>query len=277
MTSNEQFSELNDGFKSPILFSSLRKFNYAMAVLHLLQGLLMVILGVSIQQLKDFSIPLYTMYNDIEVVGGQPQSTLATDYLGDFKYIGVAVGSFLLISAIAHGLIAGPLYKTYVANLKRKMNPVRWFEYALSSSIMVALIAMLFGARELWVIILIFGANAFMNLFGHMMELHNENKEKVNWTAYIYGWIIGMLPWAVITFYFAIAAQDAANMPWFVPVIYVVEFLLFMSFAFNMLLQYKKVGPWKDYLYGERMYQILSLISKTLLAWLVFAGIMQPT
>ena len=39
-----------------------------------------------------------------------------------------------------------------------------------------------------------------------------------------------------------------------------------------MVLQYKKIGPWKDYLYGERAYIILSLVAKSLLAWQVFAG-----
>ena len=43
-----------------------------------------------------------------------------------------------------------------------------------------------------------------------------------------------------------------------------------------MILQYKKVGKWKDYLYGEKVYIILSLVAKTLLAWFVLAGIMQP-
>ena len=37
-----------------------------------------------------------------------------------------------------------------------------------------------------------------------------------------------------------------------------------------MILQYKKGGPWKDYLYGERAYIILSLLAKTTLAWLIF-------
>lgn len=46
--------------------------------------------------------------------------------------------------------------------------------------------------------------------------------------------------------------------------------------TFNIVLQYKKVGKWKDYLYGERAYIILSLVAKTLLAYLVFAGITQP-
>jgi len=41
-----------------------------------------------------------------------------------------------------------------------------------------------------------------------------------------------------------------------------------------MALQYKKVGPWKDYLYGERMYMILSLVAKSALAWQVFGGVL---
>jgi hypothetical protein len=43
-----------------------------------------------------------------------------------------------------------------------------------------------------------------------------------------------------------------------------------------MILQYKKVGPWRDYLYGERFYVILSLVAKTALAWQVFAGTLRP-
>jgi hypothetical protein len=39
-----------------------------------------------------------------------------------------------------------------------------------------------------------------------------------------------------------------------------------------MFLQYRKVGPWKDYLFGERVYVFLSLFAKSALAWQVFAG-----
>jgi len=42
-----------------------------------------------------------------------------------------------------------------------------------------------------------------------------------------------------------------------------------------MILQYKGVGKWKDYLYGERAYIWLSLLAKTCLAWQVFAGTYQ--
>ena len=39
-----------------------------------------------------------------------------------------------------------------------------------------------------------------------------------------------------------------------------------------MVLQYKQVGRWRDYLFGEKAYILLSLTSKSLLTWLVFAN-----
>ena len=276
-TKEIEMTTLNDGSKSPISFKYLRKFNLAMGIMHFIQGIAMIVLGFSVDKLKNFGFEVWTMYNDfVEIAPEVVVPQTVSEQIGVFTYDGPAVGSFLLLSAIAHLLIAGPLFNYYVKNLKNKMNPIRWFEYALSSSIMVSFIALMFGVREIWVLALIFGVNALMNLFGHVMEVHNQTTEKTNWLSYIYGWIAGMMPWVVITYYFAKAAADAQGMPWFVPVIYIVQFLLFMSFAFNMLLQYKGVGKWKDYLYGERVYQILSLVAKTLLAWLVFAGALQP-
>jgi hypothetical protein len=49
-------------------------------------------------------------------------------------------------------------------------------------------------------------------------------------------------------------------------------FLFFNSFALNQWLQYARVGPWRDYLFGERVYVLLSLVAKSALAWQVFAG-----
>lgn len=43
-----------------------------------------------------------------------------------------------------------------------------------------------------------------------------------------------------------------------------------------MVLQYRGVGRWRDYRYGERVYMLLSLIAKSLLAWQVWAGTLRP-
>ena len=115
---------------------------------------------------------------------------------------------FLLISAVAHFYLATIGYERYVENLKKGMNPVRFYEYALSSSLMIVLIGMLIGIWDLGAIILIFTLNATMNLFGIMMELHNQHTEKTNWTAFIYGCIAGIVPWIVIMLYFVGAVNS---------------------------------------------------------------------
>jgi hypothetical protein len=48
------------------------------------------------------------------------------------------------------------------------------------------------------------------------------------------------------------------------------------GFAAIMRLQYKQVGKWKDYVYTERAYMIMSLVAKVALAWQIFAGALRP-
>jgi hypothetical protein len=41
-----------------------------------------------------------------------------------------------------------------------------------------------------------------------------------------------------------------------------------------MVLQYRQVGPWRSYIFGERSYIVVSLVAKSLLAWQVFANVL---
>ena len=263
--------------ESPISFEYLTKFNKKMGILHLVQGLLMVLFGF-LPQLA-FSTDIYTFYLRFQI-GPPIDITPNPVVLLTFRALGASVGSFLLLSAIAHLLIAYPLNKSYIRNLKKGINKVRWFEYALSSSIMIFLIAIFFGVWDFWALFLIFISNALMNMFGLMMELYNvytrKNNEKIKWTPYYLGVIAGAVPWIVITAYFINTSVIGGEIPLFVYLIYGIELFFFNTFAINMILQYKGVGKWKDYLYGERVYQLLSLVSKTFLAWLVFAGVFSP-
>ena len=265
--------------KSPITFDYLKRFNRNMGILHLVQGLLMVLFGF-LPQLA-FSRDLYTFYLKFELIGPDYIISPNPTVLFVFSALGAFVGSFLLMSAIAHLLIAYPLNKSYVKNLKRGINKIRWFEYAFSSSVMIFLIAIFFGVWDFWALFMIFVLNALMNMFGLMMESYNvytrEKNEKVKWGPYYLGVIAGAVPWIVITAYFISNETIGGEVPLFVYLIYGIELFFFNTFAINMILQYKGVGKWKDYLYGERVYQLLSLVSKTFLAWLVFAGVFSPT
>jgi hypothetical protein len=249
-------------------YLGLRRFNLSMGFLHLIQGILMIVLS------NDTTYPIYTNFLrfDLSTMSLVPDPKIVYELR-----FGPAVAVFLLISAVAHFFLATVGYNPYVSNLKKGMNPVRFYEYALSSSVMIVLIGMLVGIYDLGAIILIFGINAMMNLFGIMMELHNQHTQKTDWTAFVFGCVAGIIPWIVIVMYFmGSLAGEGGKPPAFVYAIIPTLFVFFNIFAINMVLQYKKVGPWKDYLYGERVYIILSLTAKTVLAWIIFAGTLAP-
>lgn len=249
-------------------FAGLRRFNLSMGFLHLIQGIFMIVVS------NDTTYPIFTNFLNFDVASRSlsPNPQL----LYELRF-GPAVAAFLLISAVAHFYLGTIGYTRYVQNLKKGMNPIRFYEYALSSSLMIVLIGMLIGLWDLGAIILIFTLNATMNLFGIMMELHNQHTNRTDWTAFIYGCIAGFVPWVVITLYFVGAVNSGdAKPPAFVYTIVPTLFIFFNIFAINMVLQYKKVGRWKDYLFGERVYIILSLSAKTVLAWLIFTGTLAP-
>jgi hypothetical protein len=259
--------------KSPISFAYLRRFNVAAGALHLIQGALMLSLGV----LLSWPTRVYTVYLD----ASKPPLLWAPtpNLLFTINNLGVLLATFPLISAIAHFTIAYPKNGSYNENLKKGMNPFRWYEYAFSSSIMIALISTFVGILDFWSLTMIFVLNAMMIMFGYMMELVNQKTEQTSWSAFILGCISGGLPWIVVFSYFAGAVASTSGgqgPPTFVYFILFTYFVLFMVFAANMVLQYKGVGRWKDYLYGERAYIVLSFVAKTLLAWLVFAGVFMP-
>ena len=246
----------------------LRRFNLIMGFLHLIQGIFMWVVS------NDTTYPIFTNFLnfDTTTLSLKPNPQL----LYDLRF-GPAVALFLLISAVAHFYLSTIGYQRYGDNLKKGMNPIRFYEYALSSSLMIVLIGMLSGLWDLGAIILIFGINGTMNLFGIMMEYHNQYTKKTDWSAFIYGCVAGIIPWIVIFLYFigSVSSGDAKP-PGFVYAIIPTLFVFFNIFAINMVLQYKKVGKWKDYLFGERVYIILSLTAKTVLAWLIFAGTLAP-
>jgi apolipoprotein N-acyltransferase len=136
---------------------------------------------------------------------------------------------------------------------------------------MIFAIAMFSGMLDIVSLMLLFTVNALMNLFELMMELHNQTTEKTNWTAFIYGCIAGAVTClAVFIYLFTSLGKANVEFPSFVYAVLITFLVFFNSFAINMFLQYKKIGPWKNYLFGETVYVLLSLVAKSVLAWQPF-------
>lgn len=258
------------------------KFNKTMGLVHLIQGVLMMLFAFLVyptlnDSQSSFTIPVIGNY--LEFIPGSGLVLTNTDTLFEMPFLPMTA-SFLLLSAIFHFLIAFPFKKKYRAGLRVGINQFRWYEYALSSSLMIVLISALFGVRDVAVFALIALSNAAMNLFGLDMELLNQGEtkvgKKVNWLPFIFGSIIGLAPWLAIGFYIGVNPNLDA-VPVFVWFILGTYFVAFNTFPVNMVLQYLGVGKFKDYLHGERGYIVLSLVAKTLLTWLVLFGAFQPS
>ncbi len=249
------------------------RWNASLALIHFAQ--FAIILLLSLAKTPMATAPIVSSYLTFDTVS----RTLVPAQRTLFELpIGPAVAIFFLLSAIAHFAVAFPARGWYERMLARGQNPARWVEYALSSSVMIVVIATLSGIQEIGTLVAIFGINAAMNLFGWSMEAANEGRERPQWLHYIFGCIAGVVPWVVIAIALGTAATEpnAAPIPAFVIAIFVSLFISFNVFAINMILQYRKTGRWSDYLYGERAYMLFSLVAKTILAWQVFFGTLAP-
>jgi len=240
---------------------NLRTWNIVVGLILAVQAVFMAVLT------NNFSLPVTATFME-----GPPGSPSSLHTIWNIQ-TGWGVFTFMAISAIALLLIASPwVFPWYKRNLLQTRNYGRWIEYFFSSSIMIVLISQITGISDIAALLAIFGINACMILFGALQEKY-EKPGKPNWIPFWFGSFAGIIPWIAVLIYFIAPGIDASP-PGFVYAIVIMLFILFNCFAINMILQYKKAGPWKDYLFGEKVYIILSLTAKSLLSWMVFANVL---
>jgi hypothetical protein len=244
-------------------FGRLRIYNLVMGALHAAQAIVILVLAT------DFTLPVTATYME------GPPGTPAGDPTTLFELsLAWGVAAFLFLSAAFHLIIATVGAGKYRDQLSRGQNQFRWIEYALSSSVMIVLIAMLPGINDIAALLALFGVNAGMIFFGSVQERYERPGGSL-WPFWM-GTILGIVPWIAIGIYL-VAPGGEASAPTFVYAIFISLFIFFNTFAVTQLLQYRQVGRWRNYLTGERTYILLSLIAKSALAWQVFAGTLAPS
>ena len=242
--------------------SRLRRLNLVVGSVHALQAV--VLLAIAAAASLPITASFLTGPPGTGAYGAASLGSLRVDWL---------VAAFLLLAAVDHlTLSGGRTRRWYEANVARGVNPARWWEYSLSASLMIVLIAMLAGVSELVALIALFGANAAMILFGLVQEQTNAGRDGLDWRPFIYGCVIGAVPWIAIAAQLVVSTTEGDGVPGFVVAIFITLFLLFNTFAVNMWLQYRGRGRWADPAFAERVYLILSLVAKSALAWQVYAG-----
>lgn len=255
--------------------TKLRFWNRVAASLHFVQFVFMAVASTTVSNFRDFELDLTYSYFESE-----------SDDRGLARAVGVITqirvaplcALFFLLSAVFQGAttVNSPFrfHDIYNADLERCQNRFRWYEYAISSSVMIWVIAMFVGVSDVCSLICIFGINMCMNFFGLLMEHENSGAATatVTWRPFWFGCVAGIPPWiSVIT-----GLATSSSPPGFVYGIFISYIIMFGLFPLNMVLQFKRVGKWADYRFGEFVYIVLSLVAKSLLGWFVFGGLNQP-
>jgi len=238
--------------------AELRWWNVGLAVLHAVQAVLVLVLAT------DFAITITSTFPT-----GPPGSDApAPAALVDVR-VGTAIALFLALAAVDHLLTGTLMRDRYERGLRAGINRFRWVEYSFSATIMVLLVASYAGLTDITTVIAIAGANVGMILFGWLQEAMNPPGSAARtMLPFWFGTLVGLAPWIAIT----VNIVGSETVPGFVYGIFVSLALFFGSFGLNQWLQYRRVGPWAEYAFGEKVYLVLSLAAKSALAWQIFAG-----
>ncbi len=237
--------------------SALRRWNLGLSLLHLGQAVVILFLT------SNFAISVTSSFPE-----GPPGTKVpAPSTLFEVR-IGWAIAIFLALAGLDHLLTATLARGLYERDLQRGINRFRWVEYSFSATVMVILISFYFGVTSINAVIAVAGANVAMILFGWLQERMNPpGRSSTTMLPFWFGALVGIAPWVAI----AVNLVGSTTVPGAVYGIFIVQAIFFFSFGLNQWLQYREIGRWADYAFGEKTYLVLSLGAKSLLAWQIFA------
>jgi hypothetical protein len=192
-----------------------------------------------------------------------------------------------LITSIFHAVIAGvpsvnAWYNDNVLRLGR--NPIRWYEYSITATPMIWVIAALSGVTNIvWLVVLALG-NVVLQFTGYLMEEMNrepritKKRKPVRWTPTLLGWILFLAQWIPVFVYFfaAITSERPPDVEMVPAFVYVTVFALFFWFSlFGLLMTLHYLG-WPAFLrplYNNEVgYVSLSFLAKFTITWSILIG-----
>lgn len=252
-------------------FAKLRRWNIIIAVLLALQAIAVLIIA------KASTLPVVARYLAKDSIASQTagQTVLSPAvrqmFFIDIRYLIVA---FLLVSAITHWLIATVRRNSYEAGLQKRVNTLRWIDYAVSSGIMLILIAMLNGVYDVATLLTVLVLVALLHFLAYFGEAKvGDARAKLQ----IFGalCVAGATAWLIIASYLkgSIIYGDGLNhaVYWIDGIIVAIT----LGLAYNKLQLFRQKGRWADYIFGEKVFMALSFTAKVALTWLVFAGFLK--
>lgn len=251
--------------------SRLDSLNLSAGIVHTLVGL--VFTGVAVSSFdNDNNNTIDTSLWLVKPTGGDGNmNSVTTDEVVGTNTLSlvVLIILFVFITAIFH-FVAFALRKSlYTSMINNDNNWLRWLEYSVTATIMIAIISLSTGVKEFSTLVQGMVMNVVVMILGYVVEkLIKDDKRTLAFIVTLAAWILFAGIWAFITQAFVISASKA---PIFVIAIYILMSILFVSFGVVQGCQLGKV--YKDYSSVELSYIVLSFTAKILLAFLLFVGL----
>lgn len=250
----------------------LYKWNKWLAVIYVCQVLVIVILGTS------YTVPVSVNFLTADpinsAVAGHPILVPATRQLFQANILSLVIVAFLA-PVIVHALCATVYRRRYEVGLQRAMNPLRWFEYALSGGLIVVALGLLDGIYDLLNLVMLFVFIVLMSALWLVTEVCDASKVKLRAFTYYLGCLAAIIPWVVLTAHIVTAnLYGNSRISTFIYWVNATGFVCFIGLAIRLFVQYKGSGKRVDYLRSERNYMLLSLATKTVIVWQIFFGVL---
>ncbi len=247
-----------------------KRFNLLIALLHFVQGLIILVMGGIDRALVPITTLFATKDELASQAAGETVLASAAEHLFDLP-LSVAIASFFFVAGLTHVLLATRYRTKYEAERAVGFNVTRSVGYAFVAGLMAVTVGLAVGVWSLPVIILILGAVVAGNAFHLLMDTHNRGSRPTKWWPYWLSIKNGLLAWVVIGLYILAAIVHGNGLPMYAYVAAGVTFLFFALFAAISYKHHKKQGKWASFLYVDRAFTYLNLIAVAVLGWLLFA------
>lgn len=241
-----------------------RNCHYGLSVIHLVSAIILLFTYLFIVPDKRQGV----VHSDTLVTGGD-ETVIQIQRLGGYEIfwvlwpMPVLTGLFHILQAIMIHMEFG----WYVDELEKKRNLIRWIEYSITASLMTWIVCQLSGMTNIYLVWTIgVMVNIAMQLQGYLYEVLDT---RFKWVPMVAGFFLFVGQWSVIACYFFRTLNAAeGEVPFFVHVIF--YGLLFSFLGFPIVQLTSSLYSWKIY---EILFIVLSAVSKLLLDWTLFGGI----
>lgn len=247
----------------------LRTLNVVLAVVYLLEAILLAVFN------KGTSWPILSNHLTSDPIavsaGSQTGLVVASHTLFNLNPAYVAI-IWLVFSAFILALVATKARKTYEKGLATRVNAYRWLQAGVSGTLVILVIGMAVGLRDISSLLLLLAVGIIMHTVGYSLE---RQKQAVNQddSLLAYGVLAGGVTWLAIGAYAwstVIYGQQALS-----GYLYALLAVLLVSctvFAALLYLSLRNKGRWADYYRTEKLFILLAFLSQSVIAWLLLAA-----